>query len=213
MSEQITDAGTENTQDAAVAETTPQIDPLRSDVEELKSQNAALLAKIEQLVQGKTQPEAKEITPEAYQELLKSNPQKAIQLAVEGVVSQSLGKFTQEQQRTIFDQKAEADFPLLKSDKEFQKTVQSEMQDLISGGMSKDSPKLVYKAAQIAALKIKKSDGRSERVSGMSGEAPRSGGAPKAPAADKQFEALAAMFGVKDKEKMRARWEASKGRK
>lgn len=57
-----------------------------------------------------------------------------------------------ESQKEIWDRKAEEKFPLIKSDKEFQRKVAQQINELTSTGeYTRDNPMLVFRAAQLAA--------------------------------------------------------------
>lgn len=198
--------GAEDSQDAGVDNTGSD---LKSEIEALKVQNQELLNKMSSFLTPKVV-EQKPMTTEEYKALLSENPQAAIEYALEGKVNAKVSQIekslTSKQQQSYFDQKAEQDFPLITNDKQFQTLVRQETKSLIEDGMSKDSPKLVYKAAQIAALKYKGAqDTKDSEKSSGSGEAPsnivKSTSKKHLP---KNFDKMASMFNLSDKARARA---------
>lgn len=205
-----TDAASEQNQEEVQGD---QNSELKSEIENLKNQNTELLQKMNSFFAAQNQPktENKPLSTEEFKELLSKDPEKAIQYAladkVNSQTTQIAKSLTSQQQQTYYDQKAEQDFPLITKDKQFQKLVKDETKSLIEDGMSRESPKLVYKAAQIAALKYKGAQETkvSESNSG-SGEAPSNGvkkGEPSK-ALPKNFDKMASMFNLSDKAKKRA---------
>lgn len=187
------------TQSAENAESTA----LRAEIEELK-----------RLILANKPVEKQEAKPDLA-EIYKTDPVRAIEMITEQKVKSQAGVFTKEQQKFTYDAKAEAEFPHLKSDPEFQKLVKANIQDMVqSGEYGVDSPRLVYRAAQIAALKYKpKASQTKASGSNSSSEAPSSVQSSKKHPADSQFEAMSKMFGIKNVDKMRDRWESHKGSK
>jgi hypothetical protein len=84
---------------------------------------------------------------------LKDNPELLLNFIEEKTNSAVQGVSKQvETQR--WDEKAEKDFPALRSDKKFQELVTKKIQELVSfGRVPKDSPTLLYTAAELAAAK------------------------------------------------------------
>lgn len=182
---------------------------LKSEIENLRKQNEELLNKFNSFFQ-QTQSKADEkkaLPPEDYKKLLDTNPQEAIEIAlaknIELKTREIENKLTATQQTQYWDTKAEQDFPLLNKDKAFMEVVKKEVKQLVDDGMSAKSPKLVYKAAEIAALKHKGAESNKKDASGtISGEAPNtikkgvdSKNLPK------NFDRLSKMFGLSDKAK------------
>lgn len=151
------------------------------------------------------------ITSEQFKAMMEKDPQQAISMVLDNVVESKVSKkaqaFEVSYDRKHWDNKAETDFPMIRQDESFRKEVKKEMDDLISQGMPKDSPKLVYKAAELAALKTGKKpaiQASSGYAAGMSGEAPTSGG-KKITQLDAQQLQLQKLFGLKDVEKLKGR--------
>jgi transcriptional regulator of heat shock response len=84
---------------------------------------------------------------------LKDNPELMVQFIEEKTNSAIQGVSKQvETQR--WDEKAEKDFPALTYDKKFQEAVTKKIQELVQfGKVPKDSPTLLYTAAELAAAK------------------------------------------------------------
>lgn len=202
---------------------------LKSEIETLRKQNEELLNKFNsffQQTQAK-QEEKKALPPEDFKKLLDSNPQEAIEVAlsrnIEMKTREIENKLTATQQTQYWDTKAEQDFPLLNKDKSFMEVVKREVKQLVDDGMDAKSPKLVYKAAEIAALKHKGVDGAKKEASGtISGEAPntvKKGSDGKH--LPKNFDRLSKMFGLSEKAKekvkenfaLRAEAEQRRGRR
>lgn len=171
--------GAEDTNHNDSAEDSNESYSLKSDIETLKSQNLELQNKLNSFLnsQNTKVEESKKLSKAEFETLLKDDPSSAFEYAVENKVKAHTSEIAKtlnaQQQQQFYDQKTEHDFPLLKKDKEFTNLVKSEIAQLIEDGMSKDSPKLVYKAAQIAALKHKGSQQtKSDDNRTMSSEAP-----------------------------------------
>jgi hypothetical protein len=137
-------------------------DPIKSKLDELESQNADLMNKLNTFLAAQNAPKnepEKRMSPEEFKALSERDPQAAMEYALKNVVrAETQGiekKLTTTSQAQYYDQKVEQDFPLIKKDKEFQALVRAETKNLVNDGMNPDSPKLVYKAAEIAALKHK----------------------------------------------------------
>lgn len=156
---------------------TSQVDHLRGELESIKSG----LSELKQAMA----PKPKQLTPEEYNKLLQENPAEAVKLAVQSTVKQELEPLKQEltirDQKKFYDQKAMEDFPVLKTDKDFQKKVAAQCQEFINNGeYTKDSPHLLLRASQLVASQYKpKNSGGGSEPSSMSGEAPHSGNRPK----------------------------------
>ncbi len=210
--EDTTQAEGEDTQENS-AESTVQAN---HDIEFLKSQNAELNNKLNSLIEASKRPveTVKPLTPVEFDALMKQDPQAAMNYAIDRQLSQKTAQlensFNTKQSQIQYDAKAEADFPLIKTDKHFQRLVKEEIQSLQEGGMSKDSPRLVYKAAEYAALKYEKTKGTKTAGGGateISGEAPSNVTRGKSDNKNipKNFDKMASMFGLSDKAKARAK--------
>jgi len=171
----------------------------KADLAALKEQNAELLNGLRSLQAAQTKPvEEKQMSKEDFAKLLTDDPRTAFSHAFKGEVAQVEKNLTQKQQATYYDEKAERDFPLITKDTKFQQLVKSETQRLISAGTPKDSPMLVYIAAENAALKYKGSQETTARESKTSsGEGDKS--------LPKNFDKMAAMFNLSDKAKEKAK--------
>lgn len=181
-----------------------ELSALRQEIEELKQLNKAFL---EKNTPKEQQPDLAEI--------YKTNPVKAMEIIANQMVNAKAGTLGKEQQKITFDNRAENEFPQIKSDPEFQKLVKANIQEMVSSGeMDVNAPKLVYRAAQIAALKYKpKASSKPAQGSNASSEAPSTVTPSKKSGNDSQFDAMAKMFGIKNVDKMRERWDAHKGGK
>jgi hypothetical protein len=77
----------------------------------------------------------------------------------------------QESQKELYDRRAEEKFPLLKTDRDFQKKVATQINELISTGeYTRNNPMLVFRAAQLAAAEyqpktVSNKDSRSFQTS------------------------------------------------
>ncbi len=188
---------------------------LRLEISDLKQSQHALLSKIEELTLAmKPQPQ-----PVNIAELYAKDPASAIAAVVDSKVKEALHPamqtLTREQQKKHYDEKAEREFPQLRTDPEYQRAVRDNVKELINaGGMDKNSPALVYLAAERAALrhKSKSASGNVSQPGEMSGGAPASAGMKadmkSSQGTDQNFERLAAMFGIKNKDRMKERLTA-----
>lgn len=178
-------------------------------VRELLEQNKLLVSQVRELTNKviAPKPETPAITQAQLQELYKTDPGAAIDYIVNQRVEQKVERLgtqlSKNQLRDKFDAKAEAEFPAIKTDPEFRNTIKQEIDELLaSGDFTKESPRLVYTATQIAALKHQaKNKARSSATKGMSAEAPSSNPVNMpATSSAKNVEKWATMFGIKDKE-------------
>lgn len=193
----------------------PESDPalgLKTEIESLKTQNQELINRFEQLLatQKKTEVE-KPMTAEEIKQLMEKDPQAAIQYALKSQVDLQVKQIeqnlTRQQQQQYYDTKVEQDFPLINKDQKFKELVKAEVAALVSDGMDRSSPKLVYKAAQIAALKHKAIAETKGESSAPTSEAPtnvkRNNSSSKG--LPSNFDVLARAFGLNDKAKERAK--------
>lgn len=200
--------GTESPPPAADA-----VAELKQELEKVKDLNNQLIGRIDQMSVAHpreipTQPAPKQYTAEEYGNLLKTDPAKAVELAVESVVQNRVKPLVDgvvaKNDRHRWDSKAESEFPAMRTDREFSQAVSEQIKDLIEiDGRSKDDPTLLYRAAQLAAGKL----GRKAAPprGGISGEAPNSGGSPgakgfKPPA---YFDDFNKVFGLSEESKKR----------
>jgi hypothetical protein len=205
--------GSEQNHDGAVENNTADY---KSEVETLKQQNAEILSSLKALQQAQNQPKEapqKTYTAEEFKALQESNPEAALEYVISKKLNASTSqietKLSAQQQQVYYDNKAEQDFPLIKTDKKFSAEVQKEIRALVDAGMSKDSPKLVYTAAEIAALRYKGHENtKQSNNSSLTGESPskvKTNATQKVDADDKTFKAFANAFGLSDKAKEIAR--------
>lgn len=172
------------TEENEVATEAAETDAPNVELEALKSQTTQLISKMDSFIEASNKKqEVKDpgFTEEQLKDMAKTNPDLVIEYKVQKkaqeLESKLYNSLRAEGSKKNWDQKTEEDFPLLKKDKAFYKEVQAQVQELTaSGEFSKDSPTLVYRAAQIASAKYKsKDDGDSDSRYYTSGEAPRSG--------------------------------------
>lgn len=183
-------------------------------LENLQNEMAQMRALMAQGFQANSpKPEKKPddaFTRERFAELFKSKPDEAIELALEAKVKEKTQaierQLTQKQEKVFFDKKAADDFPLLTSDKKFQDTVRNYVQELVQEGeYTQNSPRLVYRAAQLAALAYK-AEGKtpSKTQSVPTGEAPRHvNRREQRSAAPDNFEQLSSIFKLSKESKER----------
>lgn len=190
-------------------------DGIKSELEALKQSNAELNNKLQAFLASQEKPKTEapaKLAPEDFKKLMDADPEKAISYALSSGIEMKTreieSKLTRQQQAQYFDTKAEQDFPLLNKDKKFMEVVKNEVRQLVDDGMDKHSPKLVYKAAEIAALKFKGSDETKARSHAEStSEAPSNVRVSKSDGKNlpKQFDQMAKMFGLSDKAKEKAK--------
>lgn len=194
------------------AESGNETSALKAELETLKAQNSEMLNKFNTFMTSQNKNnEEKPLSDEEYKALLEINPKKALAYALDEQVSAKTAEIERRlstaQQLEHYDRKTEEEFPLIKTDKAFQRLAGEEIKALISDGMDKNSPRLVYKATQIAALKYKGAQETKSNSAGGSGEAPTNfkGSSKPSKGEDKDFEIMAKMFHMSDKAKARAK--------
>lgn len=182
---------------------------LRGELESLKAINQDLLVKFNKIVTPDEAPK-KQLTKEEFAELFKNSPDQAIDLALENKVSERVSqietKLNAKQQREFYDRKAQQDFQLLEKDAEFQKKVKAKVAELVSDGeYVKESPKLVYRACQLASMEYKEKPKPVEQERSISSEAPTNVKRdPKGHYKKKDsFEQLSSIFGLSKDSKER----------
>jgi hypothetical protein len=215
--ENAPEGGDNNPNNGKPAAVEPQADFRAALDEGLSRIESSLLAKLSE----RQAPKKPEMTAAEYQQLLKDNPAAAIDLAVDRKVQEKLNpaiqRLTADQARTALDDKAHADFPALKTDSDFQKRVGAQMAEFVkSGEYDKDHPKLVYRAAELVALKQEaKSRTSTSGKGGMSGEAPNTTAKDSKANAKKpdNFATMASVFGMskESQERMLAKQKAKGG--
>jgi hypothetical protein len=208
-------------------ETTPEkeaakaVAEMRAELDKIKLDNARLQGRFDEQAHQRSQIPVSDsktkMTMEEYNQVLKSDPKRAIQIAVEESVDQRVKPYVNNMetkaQRDKWDMKAENEFPSLVSDPEFEKAVKEQVHEMVKiDGRSPDDPTLLYRAAQITAGRLGKKSAPSR--GGMSGEAPRGGrDGGERPSAFKTpgyFDAFNQVFGIttkEGKEKMAKRLE------
>jgi len=120
------------------------------DVDALKEEMAFLK---EQLLAKKQTQEAEAPTFTAAQlQQFQANPALLAQW-LQDQTKQSVSQIKNESAKATWDKRAEDKFPLIKTDKDFQKKVASQIRELtLNGEYTKDNPMLVYRAAQLASM-------------------------------------------------------------
>jgi hypothetical protein len=84
---------------------------------------------------------------------LRDNPELLLNF-IEEKTNNAVQGVSQKVETQRWDEKAEKDFPALRSDKKFQELVTKKIQELVSfGRVPKDSPTLLYTAAELASAK------------------------------------------------------------
>lgn len=188
---------------------TIQAPDLHTEVDTLRATVQEQAAKIDQLISvlsAKEQPK-----PVPYEELVKNNIGEAIKVAVKETVKLESGELHKTLAKKSYDDRLEKEYPQVNSDKAFRDLTVQTMTELVqTGEYSKESPALAYRAAQIAAHKYKPKTVQPG-VGGLTGEAPRST-AKTTQQTDPGFEHWMSAFGgmIKDKDGMRAKYEAHK---
>lgn len=210
-----------NTDESLNNEEVPQqvesYDP-RAEIESLKQYNEQLLNKLSSIEANLNKPKEAEITPEQYQQLFQTNPAKAIELAVDKTVKTHLGTFEKnietKTNKQYYDSKTESEFPLIKTDKQFQREVSDKVKELVgTGEYHKDSPTLVWRAAQLAAANyaVKKPQ---QTTKGISSEAPSNvkQTSTTSKVDQNKFEMWSQIFGLSDDSKKRVLEKMAQGR-
>ena len=210
MSVNETSVGDENSQNTGT-ENSPS--DLKSEIQEIKAQNAQLQEALAAFLKSQSEPKATKVvkSKEEIQKQLESDPIGAIQDAIGPLISKELKEFetksTMNSEKRYWDAKAQDSFPLLKTSKEFQKIVAQNVKELTTvDGMSLETPTLVYRAAQLAASVYGKNQEPSTSKS-MSGEAPSrervTNGSKQMD--DKKFEMFSKLFNLSEKSKKEMR--------
>lgn len=132
---------------------------LKAEFESLKSQQFAQQTKPVQ------QAQAPKLTAEQAQ-ALKENPELMAQW-LEAQAVQAKNEIRKESSKQIWDRRTEEKYPLLKTDKEFQKRVTAQMREMTAQGeYGNDDPMLLYRATQIAASEYIPAKSSATRSSG-----------------------------------------------
>lgn len=125
----------------------------KEDFQSLKSQNELLMQQMQHFMKSLAPKETPVAVTKEEAESLAADPKKIGQF-IDQKLSQATQKLTEDQKRSSYDAKAEAEFPALKTDEKFKKEVLAQAQELIlSDGLSQSHPMLIYRAAQLAAAK------------------------------------------------------------
>lgn len=127
---------------------------LESKLSSLEETNNQLLQYLQsQSKQQETRKPEYKMSPEQAAQFA-SNPE-ALASFIQEQAAQASQQIAVTSARTEWDSKAKKEFPI-DSDVKFQKAVLSEMRDLINNGeFSRNSPTLMYRAAQIASMKYR----------------------------------------------------------
>ncbi len=130
---------------------------LRAEMDALKEQNSQLLSKITDrpaYQAPREEPKARQgIDEQALMELGK-NP-KALVEYVNNSIQSGLSTVNNAQLRNQFESKLNEEFPALKTNKKFEEATISQIRELVATGeYTADNPRLVYRAAQLAAAKM-----------------------------------------------------------
>lgn len=164
-------AGHEETHDSYDVQ--DKISRLETSIYEIKD----LISNQVKSVAGRTASESFEVTDDQALALAK-DPAKLAQF-IQSKINEGLSTFNKNVASKSWDDKAYDEYPVLKDDRKFQDAVKKEIQDLIaSGDMTKNSPRLVYVATQLAASK----HGFSRKSVSSGNNQQRSGGATSLPA-------------------------------
>lgn len=133
---------------------------LESKLSTLEQTNQQLLQMMQVMTQPKSaaQPEQPKISPEMAEHFAQ-NPQALAQF-IQEQANQATSKISLTAARTEWDNRARREFPIDR-DPKFKDAVLKEMSTFIQNGeFTKDSPTLMYRAAQLAAGKYKPTQGQ-----------------------------------------------------
>jgi hypothetical protein len=123
-----------------------ELSSLKDELAELKTANAQFLAGL----QKPQQKEEKSFSDAEIQQFAQ-NPALAAKWFKEQA-EQAKAEIRKETQKASWDKNAEEKFPALKTNKDFQKRVISQMREMMAQGeYTADNPMLLYRAAQIAS--------------------------------------------------------------
>lgn len=165
-------------------EVTPTVN-VAQEIALLKEQNQQVLHTLQQFRQPSVeQPKvhAPQYTKAQLAEMMKTDPDAVLDYLVDQRVTTKMAEATTQlttvQQRTYWDEKALRDFPQVQKDKAFKDQFQEAYRELTSSGeYTTEHPKVFYRAAERAALKLASQSQQRKTVSAqgsMTGEAPRS---------------------------------------
>ncbi len=129
---------------------------LRAEFDALKEMNSQLLSKVTErpVYQAPIQDKKPQGIDENTLEALGKNP-KALAEYVRQSIDSGLSDVRNEQQKAHFEQKLQEDFPALKTNKKFEEATIAQIRELVATGeYQPNSPRLVYRAAQLAAAKM-----------------------------------------------------------
>jgi hypothetical protein len=118
---------------------------MRAELEAMKSQQY-----VQQQAAQAPEPQIPQLTAEQAQ-ALKDNP--ALMASwLQSQAENAKQEIRKESSKQVWDRRTEDKFPLIKTDKEFQKRVTAQMREMTAfGEYKKDDPMLLYRATQIAA--------------------------------------------------------------
>lgn len=126
---------------------------LETQIEELRMTNNELLEHIRSFSAQKEQKPQAELSPEQVQRL-SADPANLARF-ISDSTEKATSKVRSEIEKERWDEKAFSNYPMLQNDQKFRQEVKRQMQELISGReYTKDSPKLLFRAAQLAGAKF-----------------------------------------------------------
>lgn len=143
------------------------------EIAELKEQLAQQSNALSQLVAALKQPaiDQKKVDQGKLAELSK-DPAAAANY-IQSLIAEGKNEIVRESQKEIQDRKAEQDFPILKTDPKFRAEVLKQMNEFIkTGEYAPNSPMLTYRAAQIVAGKLGKTESKKQSSANFTSEAP-----------------------------------------
>lgn len=200
-----TSAGDENTHE----EVRPEAVNLKEEIETLKSQNSELFQKLNSFLVAQNAPKVepeKRMSATEFKELMDKDPQAAMEYAMSSKIVAKTQEIEQKlsikQDSKYYDKKVEQDFPLINTDKQFQRLVSEEANRLIMAGMPKDAPQLVFLAAEKASFKYKGAENTKAKESKeVTSEAPSTIKKTEDVKVPKNAEMMFKAFGMSDKAK------------
>jgi hypothetical protein len=140
------------------SETAIEMSDLKAEMAEMRQSNAALVTQLQQLLKPQPKPEI----DDGEIERIKNDP-KALAEFIKAKVSEGKQAVDVHLAKNRFDSQAYDEFPALKTNKQFQQSVVAQMKELTaSGEYQPDSPKLLLRAAQLSAAKMKPLTNRDE---------------------------------------------------
>ncbi len=124
---------------------------LRAELNALKEQNSQLLSTFANRPAVQVPVSAPQSAPDINYEELGKDP-KALAEFVTGSIKTGLNQVQSAQLRSEYERKLNEDFPALKTNKKYEAAVIEKVRELVfNGEYTKDSPALVYRAAELVA--------------------------------------------------------------